>query len=74
MLFPYMYVLQPKLAHFFQTSSLFTSPLPTLASASLRLLYLLQYSEHINHIHIFGFFPLPYPSCAQSPLSMTSVQ
>jgi hypothetical protein len=33
-------------------------------------LYLLLYSEHINHIQVFGFLPFPYPSHVQSPLSV----
>jgi hypothetical protein len=49
-LFPCTCVLQPILAHLYQTSSLLPSPLPTVASASLRLLYSLLYSEHIKHI------------------------
>jgi hypothetical protein len=61
-LFPCIYVLQPKLVHPYQFSSLLPSPLPIVASASLRSLCLLLYSEHINHIHVFGFLPLPYPS------------
>jgi hypothetical protein len=50
-------VLQPTLVHLYQTSSLLLSPLPIVASASLRLLYLLLYSEHINHIQVLGFLP-----------------
>jgi hypothetical protein len=61
-------VLQPKLVHLYQTSSLFPSPLPIVALASFRLLYSLLYSEHINHIQVFVFLPLPYPSCVQFPL------
>jgi hypothetical protein len=53
-----------------QTSSMLPSPLPILASVSLRWLYLLLYNEHINHIQVFGFPPFPYPSHAQSPLSV----
>jgi hypothetical protein len=40
-LFPCIYVLQPTLVHLYQISSLLSSPLPIMASASLRLLYLL---------------------------------
>jgi hypothetical protein len=60
--------LQPTLAHLYQTFSLLPSPLPIVASASLRLLYSLLYSEHINHIQILGFLPFPYSSHACSPL------
>jgi hypothetical protein len=51
--------LQPTLIHLYQTSSLIPDPLPTVASDSLRLLYLLLYSEHINHIQVLGFLPFP---------------
>jgi hypothetical protein len=37
-LFPYMYVLQPQLAHLYKSSSLFPSPLPMVVPASLRFL------------------------------------
>jgi hypothetical protein len=40
------------------------------ASASLRLLYSLLYSKHINHIQVLGFLPFPYSSRAHSPLSV----
>jgi hypothetical protein len=51
---------------------LFTSSshLPIAASAILRLLYLLLYSEHMNHIQVLGFLLLPYSSRAHSPLSV----
>jgi hypothetical protein len=50
---------------------LFTLPSPfKLASASLRLLCILVYSENINHIQVLGFLPFPYSSCVQSPLSV----
>jgi hypothetical protein len=68
-LFPCMYVLQPKLVNLYQSSSLLPRPL-----SSLRLIYSFQYSEHVNHIQVFGFLPLPYPSCVQSSLSVTHVQ
>jgi hypothetical protein len=32
------------------------------ASARLRLLYSLLYSEHINHFQVLGFLPFPYSS------------
>jgi hypothetical protein len=66
-LLPCICVLQSKLFCLYQNSSLLPSPLPIVASASLRLLYLLLYSEHINHIQIFGFLPFPYSSHVFSP-------
>jgi hypothetical protein len=63
-------VLQPTLVPFYQTSSLLPTPLPVVVSASLRLLYLLLYSEHINCIHVLGFLPFPYSSHARYPLSV----
>jgi hypothetical protein len=57
-LLPCTCVLQPTLVHFYQTSSLLPSPLPIVASASLRLLYSLLYSKHINHRSLF--FELQY--------------
>jgi hypothetical protein len=47
-LLPCTCVLQPTQVHLYQTSSLLPSHLPILASASLRLLYSLLYSGHIN--------------------------
>jgi hypothetical protein len=47
--------------------------LPIVASASLRSLYSLLYSEHINYIQVFGFLPFTYPSCMQSPRSVWPV-
>jgi hypothetical protein len=69
-LLPCTCVLQPTLVHHYQTSSLLSGPLPIVASDSLRLLYSLLYSEHINHIQILGFLPFPYSSRAHSPLSV----
>jgi hypothetical protein len=69
-LFPCTCVLQPTLVHLCQTSSLLPGPLPIVASSSLRLLYSLLYSGHINHIQVLGFLPFPYSSCVQSPLSV----
>jgi hypothetical protein len=69
-LLPCTCVLQPTLVHFYQNSSLLFGPLPIVASASLRLLYSLLYSEHINHIQVLGFLPFPYSSHAHSPLSV----
>jgi hypothetical protein len=71
---PWTGVLQPTLVHLYQTSSLLPSPLPIGASNSLRLLYSLLYSEHINHIQVLGFLLFPYSSHAHSPLSVTHVQ
>jgi hypothetical protein len=58
------------LVHLCQNFSLLPDPLPTVASASLRLLYSLLYSEHINHIQDFGFLPFPYSSCVCSLLTV----
>jgi hypothetical protein len=69
-LLPYTCVLQPTLVHLYQTSSLLPSRLPIVAFASLSLLYLVLYSEHINHIQVSGFLPLPYSSHAHSPFSV----
>jgi hypothetical protein len=67
-LFPWTCVLQPTLIHLCQTSLLLPGPLPIVAN--LRLLYLLLYSEHINHIQVLGFLPFPYSSCARSHFSV----
>jgi hypothetical protein len=69
-LLPCSCVLQFILVHLYQISSLLSSPFPIVASASLRLLYLLLYSEHINHIQILGFLSFPYPSRVWCPLSV----
>jgi hypothetical protein len=58
-LFTCIYVLQLKLVHLYQTSSLPLSPLLIVALASLRLLYSLLYSEHINHIQVLCFLSFP---------------
>jgi hypothetical protein len=68
-LLPCTCVLQPELVHLSQTSSLLPGPLSIVASASLRLLYSLLYSDHINHIQVLGFCPIFYSSCVHSPLS-----
>jgi hypothetical protein len=68
-LFPCTCVLKPILVHLHQTSSLLPSPLPIVATASLRLLYSLQYSQHTNYIQVLGFLPFPYSSCVHSPLT-----
>jgi hypothetical protein len=64
LVFPCTCVLQPTLVCLYQTSSLFPSPLPKVASASL--LYFLLYSEHISHIQVLGSFPFSYSSCSCS--------
>jgi hypothetical protein len=69
-LLPRTCALQPTLVHFYQTSSLLPSPLPIVASASLRLLYLLVYNGHISYIQVFGFLPFPYLSQTRSPLGV----
>jgi hypothetical protein len=66
---PHTCVLQPTLVHLYQNSSLLPSPLPIVASASLRLLYSHLYSKHITHIQVLGFLPFPYSSHACSPFS-----
>jgi hypothetical protein len=48
-------VLQYRLVQLYQNSLQLPGCLPTEASASLRLLYSLLFSEHINHIQVFGF-------------------
>jgi hypothetical protein len=58
------------LAHLHQTSSLPPSPLPIVASASLRLLYSLLYSVHIKHFQGLGFLPFAYSSCTCSLFSL----
>jgi hypothetical protein len=44
------------------------SPLSIVASANLRLLHLLLYSDHINHIQVLGFLPFPVPPVCSFPL------
>jgi hypothetical protein len=61
-LLTYTCVLQPRLLHYFI--------IPIVVSASLRLLYLLLYSEHIIHIQILGFLPFRYSSHVCSPPSV----
>jgi hypothetical protein len=72
-LLPCTCVLQSTLVHLCQTSSPLPSPLAIVASTSLRLLYSILCSEHINHIQILGFLPFPYPSHVRSPLTVTHV-
>jgi hypothetical protein len=67
-LLPCTCVLQTTLVHLYQISSLLPSPFPIVVSDSLRLLYLLLYSEPFNHIQILSFLSFPYSSCAHSPL------
>jgi hypothetical protein len=69
-LLPCTSILQPTLVNLYLTFSLLPSPLPTVASANLRLLFLLLYSKQINHIQVLGFLPFPYSFCAHSPLSV----
>jgi hypothetical protein len=69
-LLPCTWVLQATLIHLYQTSSLLPSPLPIVASASLRLLYSLLYGEHFNHTQVLGFLPFSYSSYARSPLTL----
>jgi hypothetical protein len=40
------------------------------ASAGLRLVYSLLYSEHFNNIQVLGFLPFLYSFRARSPLSV----
>jgi hypothetical protein len=62
--------LHPILVHLYKTSTVLSGLPPIVASVSLRLLYSLLYSEHINHIQVLGFLPFPSSSCAGSPLSV----
>jgi hypothetical protein len=57
--------------HLFQSILLLPSQLSMVALNSLKYSFL--YSEQINLIQVFGFLPLPYPSLAQPPLSVTHV-
>jgi hypothetical protein len=63
-------VLQPETIHLYRTSSLLPGPFPIVASTSLKLLYSLLHSEHINHSQVFGFLPFPNSSHVHSPLSV----
>jgi hypothetical protein len=67
-LLPRICVLQPILVQLFQPS--LPSPLPIVASVSLKLFYLLLYSDHSNHIQVLGFLSFPYSSRAPSLLSV----
>jgi hypothetical protein len=49
-------------------TSLLPSPLPIAASAILRLLYLLLYSEHVNYIQVLVSFSFPIPPVSSLPL------
>jgi hypothetical protein len=65
------FVLQSKLFHFHQTSSLLLcGHLSMVASVSLGLLDLLFYSGHIKHFQVLCFLSFPYSSCMCSPLSV----
>jgi hypothetical protein len=68
-LFPCMCALHSKLVHLYQTSSLLPSPLPTVPSASLRLLYF-SYTVSTSTTFKFSVLPLSYPSHGRSPLSV----
>jgi hypothetical protein len=70
MLLPCICMLIVILVHLYQTSSLLPNPLPILASASLRLLYLLLCSEHTNYIEVLGSLSFIYFSRLLSPLSV----
>jgi hypothetical protein len=63
-LFPCICILQHKLVHLYQTSSLLPSPLPKLASVNLRL-------QWAHQLHLSFRFPsLLYSSRESSPLSV----
>jgi hypothetical protein len=66
-LLPCTCVLQPTLIHFYQTFSLLLGHLSRVASANLRLLYLLLNRENINHIQVLGFVPFPIPPVHSLP-------
>jgi hypothetical protein len=72
-LFPCISILEPQLVHLFQASSLLPSALPMVAPNSLGFPYSFLHSEHINHIQVFCFPHLPYPSSEWPPLSVTHV-
>jgi hypothetical protein len=72
-LFPSIHVLQLQLILLFQYCSLLPSLLPMVSTDGLKFLYSFLNNEHINLIQGFGFFPLPYLSLAQPPLSVTHV-
>jgi hypothetical protein len=59
MLWPCIYVVQPKLVHFYQTSSLLSGPLPIVASASLKFLYSMSTSTTFKFLVSFPFLILP---------------
>jgi hypothetical protein len=42
-------------------------------TAILKFLCSFWYSEHKNYIQVFGFLPLPCPSCVQPPLCVMRV-
>jgi uncharacterized membrane protein len=52
---------------------LFNSPYFLVLLVSLRFLYSFLNHENINHIQVFGFLPLSFPSQAWPPLSMTHI-
>jgi hypothetical protein len=51
-----------QLAQLYHIFSLIPSHLLIVAATSLKWLYSLLYSEHINHIQVLGFLPFPYYS------------
>jgi hypothetical protein len=63
-LLPCTCILQPILVHFYQISSVLLCPPPIVASANLKLFYLLFNKEHINHIQVLVSFPFSLPLCA----------
>jgi hypothetical protein len=69
-LLPCTCVLQSTFVQLHQTSLLLPSALPIVVSSSLRLLYSLLYSEHINHIQVLGFLFFHYFSHECFPLSI----
>jgi hypothetical protein len=69
-LLPCTCVLKPTLVYLCQSSSPLPGPLSIVASVSLRLLCLLLYSEHINHIQGLGFLPFPCSFCEHFLLSV----
>jgi hypothetical protein len=65
-LFPCICAWQPTLLHLYQTSSLLSSPLPIVASATLFTSLELAHKPH----QVLGFLPFPYSFCACSHLSV----
>jgi hypothetical protein len=61
------------IGHLYQTTLLFPGSLPIVTSATLRLLYSLLYSEHIDHNQVLSFLPFPSFSHVHSPLSVWTI-